>query len=126
MINKIFVGFLLISVYLVLFSCTKEVIDISTPDTTDTAAVKFCDTITYSKHIKNTLSSHCTLCHVAGGSGPGDFTNFGEVEFAIDSRGLEDRVLDPNALSPMPPRGGMTDEEKDQLKCWIDAGAPNN
>lgn len=131
MTNKLFGASLIGCAFLIFFSCTKEVIDISTPDplptdTTDTSAISFCDTITYGTHITDFLNTHCTTCHVAGGSGPGDFTNYSEIKSELDQGDLEEKVFDPNTGSPMPPGEGLTTEEKDRLQCWIDAGGPNN
>ena len=124
MTNKLFGASLIGCAFLIFFSCTKEVIDISTPDT---SAISFCDTVTYGTHITDFLNTHCTTCHVAGGSGPGDFTNYSEIKSELDQGDLEEKVFDPNTGSPMPPPGGgLTTEEKDRLQCWIDAGGPNN
>ncbi len=122
MTNKLFGASLIGCAFLIFFSCTKEV-----TDTTDTSAISFCDTITYGTHITDFLNTHCTTCHVAGGSGPGDFTNYSEIKSELDQGDLEEKVFDPNTGSPMPPPGGgLTTEEKDRLQCWIDAGGPNN
>ena len=121
MTNKLFGASLIGCAFLIFFSCTKEV-----TDTTDTSAISFCDTITYGTHITDFLNTHCTTCHVAGGIGPGDFTNYSEIKSELDQGDLEEKVFDPNTCSPMPPCGGLTTEEKDRLQCWIDAGGPNN
>jgi hypothetical protein len=117
----------LLLIFGTMFSCSKEFIDISDPepvDTVDTNMVDPCDTITYGVHITNLLNSNCTICHITGGTRPTDFTQYSVVKDNIDK--IEEYVLDPNSAIVMPPVPGLSNEEKERLQCWIDAGGPNN
>lgn len=86
----------------------------------------FCDTtdVTYSTNIEPIVMRNCAVpgCHVQGGDGNGDFTQFPQV--------LE-KVEDGSFLSTikngvMPPDDPLKACQVRQIELWIASGAPNN
>lgn len=79
---------------------------------------------TYSASIKPIINSNCTLsgCHNAGSSN-GDYTTYNGLKTIADNRKLEDRVLNKK---DMPSSNGLSLDLRKKIKCWIEAGAPNN
>lgn len=86
-----------------------------------------CDTadITYSEDVAPIINSSCATsgCHVAGGTGPGNFTVFSELLAKVNNGSFENRVL---VQKTMPPGTALINCELDILQTWIDNGAPNN
>ncbi len=90
----------------------------------------FCDSldVSYNLHVKPLAESACANsigCHVSGGSGPGDFTNYqilSGVSQSVKTR-IELPVSDP---LHMPLGATLTQEELAIFLCWIEDGAPNN
>lgn len=82
----------------------------------------------YSSGIHQVLQEKCATekCHVKGGGGPGDFTNYLEVKEKVNSGKLEQYIFD---FDLMPPQGSglekLTECEKLKLRKWINDGAPN-
>jgi mono/diheme cytochrome c family protein len=99
--------------FLVFVACKKEVYDTTPPPSSPQ-----CDTIQFSKHIKPLFDTHCISCHQAGGTGPGDFTDFSVIQAKKDA--IKDRV---GVRKDMPPNGPLPQEEIDLLITWIDCGA---
>ncbi len=90
----------------------------------------FCDTvnITYSGAISKIIEGSCAIpgCHVAGGSGTGNFTVFAELKAQVDNGTLLRSVRrEPNAIA-MPSGGALRTCEIRQLELWVAAGALNN
>ena len=99
-------------VLIIVFSCKKEVFD-TTPDTIDPA----CDTITYVKHIQAIFVQKCISCHIAGGTGPGDYTKLENI------KNQKDRIKVRAVIEgTMPESGPMTKQERELLGKWIDCG----
>lgn len=90
----------------------------------------FCDSldVSYNLHVKPLAETACANsigCHVAGGSGPGDFTNYQALSGV--SQTVKTRLeLPVGAPGHMPEGGTLTQEELDIFICWIEDGAPNN
>ncbi len=87
-----------------------------------------CDGITYSGNIKSILNAHCNVegCHAAGGNNT-DYTDWKNIKAGA----FQKRVLDVGDMpKPAAVEAGkvkaLTDQQKADLKCWLDAGAPNN
>ncbi|HEX4957299.1 MAG TPA: hypothetical protein VFV46_03920 [Lacibacter sp.] len=101
-------------------SCKKE----SGGSNTDDNVQVNCSTVTFSGDIAPLISSKCATsgCHNASSSnGPGPLINYASIfasRFSIQTSVNNNRM----------PQGGppLTAAEKAKLKCWIDAGAPNN
>lgn len=93
----------------------------------------FCDTVnvTYSGAIEPIIIAKCATpgCHVAGGSGSGDFTTYAGVIAKIQNNGpfLASVRSSPDAI-PMPPSGStqLRSCEVRKIELWIAAGALND
>ena len=97
-----------------LIACTKD------PDP--------CDGIKYSTHIKSILNKSCNVepCHAAGTNNT-DYTDWKNINAgAFTKRVFTDKDMPkPDAVSSgLVP--ALTDKQKADLKCWLDAGALNN
>lgn len=107
-------------------SCKKEKGDLDTPDAfCDTLNVKYNDTI---KKIITTTCATTVSCHIDMGSGPGNFSSYSDLKAAVDDGSFSHWVFNSPA-SPMPPTyvsKQLSDCEKQQLRRWINMGAPNN
>lgn len=69
------------------------------------------------------IQSRCAIpgCHVAGGTGPGDFTQYVNVKAKVDDGTFQQLVLQ---LKSMPPTGPLPACDLQKLQAWVDAGAP--
>ncbi|MBX2980191.1 MAG: hypothetical protein KF905_12910 [Flavobacteriales bacterium] len=87
----------------------------------------FCDTanVTWSGTINPIIQSKCAIpgCHVSGGFGPGDFTQYNNVKAAVDNGRFEAEVI---TAGSMPPSGRLPACQITQINDWIAQGAPNN
>jgi len=90
-----------------------------------------CDTanMRYSVEIKQILEDNCYKCHLPSSptySGI-SFETYNQVKVVADNGKLVDRTN--NAGAPMPPssEGGlMSICNRDKIRAWVKAGAPNN
>lgn len=94
-------------------SCTKETIPQKDFD---------CSTVTFEQTIFPIFEQSCNNagCH-GGASYNGTFTSYEAIKAIADNGMLKTRVLDEMT---MPKNGSLTANELDQIKCWLDAGAP--
>lgn len=90
----------------------------------------FCDTVNveYSASISTIIETKCAIpgCHVAGGSGTGNFTEFNQLMVQVNNGRLLPSIRREATAIPMPPSGGLRDCEIRQIELWVDAGAQNN
>jgi peroxiredoxin len=86
--------------------------------------------ITYSKHIARILQDNCVKCHRPGEIGPFALTNYDEV---VGWAEMIREVVDQQRMPPWHanPKYGhflndarLSDEDKQLIARWIDAGAP--
>src|ERR1044072_4607748 len=81
---------LLISAFAFIASCTYEKGEVPV-----IAAEEQCDsTISYADDIAPLMMNYCVGCHVSGGTGSGDFTDYTGVKQKVDNGSLKNRVLD--------------------------------
>lgn len=78
----------------------------------------------YSTAIKPLIDANCTTagCHNAG-STRGDFTVYSGLKAVADAGTLEEKVINEKS---MPPSGALSVDDRKKIKCWLEAGAPNN
>lgn len=113
---------ILVSIFCISFvSCTKDIGP--NPDLV-VKTTNACDTVTFTKHIAPIFTSKCTGCHQAGGTSP-DLTNYTLIKTQVDGGRIKARVIDQTP-TVMPQGGALPQNELDLIKCWLDAGAPNN
>lgn len=86
-----------------------------------------CEGISYAKDIQPIIQGQCATsgCHVAGGTGPTDFSTYAGVKMAVDYGSFKKRTIDGNP-SFMPVSGKLPDQMLSKIRCWLNAGAPNN
>jgi uncharacterized membrane protein len=80
-------------------------------------------TVSFSSQVLPIVQSSCAKsgCHATGSTnGPGQLTNYNEVNSA---KAFIRAAIISRA---MPKDGSITDNERNLLVCWIDAGAQNN
>jgi len=88
-----------------------------------TQTIKVVTDIKFSTDIKNIINTNCAItgCHVAGGSGPGNFTVFANIQenaYAIH-RVVQSGNMPKNAAK-------LPQAQLDDIACWVDDGALNN
>jgi len=83
-----------------------------------------CSSVSYVETVRPLVDTKCAVagCHVSGFQ-PGDFTGYEVLkQKAVDGKIL----LMVFTLGNMPPVEKLSEEEKSQLKCWIQSGAEKN
>lgn len=83
-----------------------------------------CSTITYSGTIKALVAANCSssTCHGTGAPND-DYTSYDKIKDIATGDKMRTEVVDEKTM----PRGGtLTAIEIAQVKCWLDAGAPDN
>lgn len=92
-----------------------------------TVPKSFCDSldVKYSADIIDIMQLNCAIsgCHDGSGGAPLDLNIYADLKTYVDNGMLQSRVID---LKDMPPSGPLPDSLIQKLKCWVDAGAPNN
>lgn len=80
--------------------------------------------VSYSTDLVSVINSSCAIsnCHVAG-FGFGDFTSYDGIKAKADDGSLRREVV---INQSMPVTGSISQSDRDNFKCWIEAGAPNN
>ena len=98
----------------------------TTTDPPQTNEVVDCSvtTPTYDAEIRSIVQGNCATpgCHVAGFSA-GDFSNFEGIKAVANSGSLRANVVTSRA---MPPGRPLSQDDIDQIDCWIQNGAPEN
>lgn len=108
-----------ISVLMFAASCTYEKAELPVKSTE-------CDSVvSYSEDIAPLVTNYCINCHIAGGIGSGDFTDYNVLKQKADNGMLKFRIVD---LKDMPQAGAptITEEQRAMIHCWIKQGAPQN
>jgi hypothetical protein len=78
----------------------------------------------FTSDIKPLIAGACLAsgCHNSG-SVYGDFTNYSGIKAKVDNGSFENRVIQKK---DMPLNKRFTNEELKKIKCWLNAGAPEN
>lgn len=86
-----------------------------------------CEGITYLKDIQPIIQNQCATsgCHVPGGESPTDLNSYSGIKAVADNGKLKQRALD-GSPSFMPVSGRLPESMINKIRCWLDAGAPNN
>jgi uncharacterized membrane protein len=84
-----------------------------------------CDTtnLKYSTKISSLIAQNCTTCHSLNGS---QSVQPMETYDELKAYALAGRIVfrTNDTLSPMPPTGLLSECDRNQLKAWVNAGAP--
>jgi predicted CXXCH cytochrome family protein len=107
---------------IVFSSCTKDVGP--NPDLILKTA-SACDSVTFAKHIMPIFTNSCVNCHSPSGGTNPDLTTYDLIKTQVDAGLIKARVID-QLPTPMPQGGPLPQTELDLVKCWLEAGAPNN
>lgn len=78
----------------------------------------------YASSVKPVIDANCLSsgCHNPG-SANGDFTTYTGLKAKADNGSLDNRVIQQKN---MPPSGSLSMDNLKKIKCWLNAGAPNN
>ncbi len=110
--SKVALPFIATIIIFVIASCSKSAANCGT--NVD------CSTVTYAGTIQPLVDSKCNIagCHA------GQFSSYIGLKNAADNGSLYDQVVGSENM----PAGGvsMTCEQRGQIECWINAGAPDN
>jgi len=97
--------------------------------TSDKGEVPVCDNVnsSYSQRVAPIIAAKCAItgCHTGGALYAGDLDTYEQVKAKVDNGSFKLRVID---LKVMPPASStpLTADEYKILKCWCEAGAPDN
>jgi hypothetical protein len=122
--NILLLSITLVATVFILQGCLNDQGEVPPPPETK------CDSlnVSYNLHVKPLAETKCANsigCHVAGGSGPGDFTTYAGLSAV--SQTIADRIKLPVSDPLHMPQGAtLTQEELDIFLCWIEDGAQNN
>jgi hypothetical protein len=99
------------------FSCTY-----------DKGDLPLCDTVnaSYSQSIALIIQNKCATagCHL-GSAYIGDLSTYQGIKNKVDNGTFHLRVFELKVMPPIT-QPQLTAEEYQKLRCWYDAGAPNN
>jgi cytochrome c5 len=85
------------------------------------------ENITFSGTIDPILSTFCKGCHGSVNPNAGvQLLTYSQVKAVADDGRLHGVLSPGSGYSSMPPNGSLTPCKIDQIKAWIEAGAPNN
>ena len=77
---------------------------------------------TYNSYVQSIITSNCSGCHGVG-SNNGDFSTYAKLSTVTSNGKFEKEVLTNQS---MPQSSPLPDADLDKLKCWIEAGFPEN
>lgn len=111
----------LICILQMISSCTKD-------KPNEVTGINPCDTTYFALTIRPIITTKCmgnnAGCHIAGGSGSGDFSKYIQLKDKVDQGAFKDRVLTikdmPPSTTPLPV---LSDAERTLLEDWADNGA---
>ncbi|MFM1932480.1 MAG: hypothetical protein RL226_1783 [Bacteroidota bacterium] len=114
--TKRFLGVVLISI--VLGSCYYDVESELYPNTNCNIPA----TLSYATDIAPLIAQECGTagCHVADGTGVGNFETYEGVKAKVDDGSFENRTF---VQQNMPPSGALSACELQLLQAWVTAGA---
>ena len=92
--------------------------------TNDKLETEPCSSVSYIETVRPLVETKCALagCHVSGFQ-PGDFTSYEVLKQKAEEGKIQLMVF---SLGNMPPVNKLSENEKFQLKCWIQSGAQKN
>lgn len=83
---------------------------------------------TYDTNIKGILQTYCmdAGCHIGGKESPGNFETYKGLSKFIKKNTIENRVLELENMPPEYSEGPtvLPDSIYNQIKCWVEAGYP--
>lgn len=83
-----------------------------------------CSTVTYGATIKSIVANSCSNASCHGTNAPnGDYTTYDGIKDVATNGKMMTEVVNQQS---MPIGSSLTEEQIAQVKCWLDAGAPDN
>ena len=79
-----------------------------------------CSEVTYSANISTIIEANCAISGCHAGSVSPDFREFNTIQ------SKSDRIKVRTQNRTMPKNGSLTQQEIDQIACWVDNGALDN
>lgn len=104
---------------------TAKVRDASSCVFTQSVTVTQSTNISFEGRIKPIIDANCATtasCHASGASGRPVLTDYTQIQGSADRIKIRTHA----STNPMPPSGSLTSQEKADIACWVDGGAPNN
>ena len=86
-------------------------------------------TAMFADDIKPIIDASCAIptCHVSGGTANGNFETYDGIKAKTDNGSLMIRVVSRANMPPSNSSGpDLTEDQRNLIKCWIEAGAENN
>lgn len=83
------------------------------------------ETVSFAADVQPIINSNCATsgCHVAGGTGTGNFESYDGVKAKVDDGSF---VIEVFLDQTMPPSGNLGNCDSQILQAWIEADTPNN
>jgi mono/diheme cytochrome c family protein len=79
----------------------------------------------YTGDVSSILENSCQTCHTAGSAAaPFPLDTYSEYTIYLENGLFESEVLDPGGR--MAVWGNMSEEQIETIRCWFDAGYPEN
>lgn len=115
----VFTALFILSSLLLFAACASDKLPEPQTDGCDPA-------LTYDGAIKTIVDNSCafTGCHVAGGDGPGNFSDYAGMLGSLENDAIKTRVVDQRDM-PIAP-GEISTEDFESIRCWLLAGFPEN
>ncbi|MBB6610800.1 cytochrome c [Pontibacter sp. Tf4] len=84
--------------------------------------------VTFSQHIQPIFQRNCVVCHTgAAGNGGVDLASYAGASVVAKNGRLVGAVSHVSGFTPMPQGASKLPEcTINQIKAWVEAGAPNN
>ena len=80
--------------------------------------------LSYDKNMKSIIDRYCISCHYSGSTVAGivgDYTTYDGIKSRLKDGKVLDRVV---VKKDMPQGGGMGQEQRDSINCWLKNGYP--
>lgn len=74
----------------------------------------------YQTSIKSIIEANCATSGCHSGAQSPNFTSFANIQANAE------KIKARTVAKTMPPSGGLTDQQINLIKCWVDDGAKNN
>lgn len=103
------------------YSCTRDQIE--------EVALECDELVTYDNQIRPLIINSCAYAGCHAGGAPGNFTTYTGLTGYINNGRLESRAIIARDMPPVYAILGpssLMDEELELIKCWVQAGYPEN
>lgn len=98
----------------IFYSCAK---DKARPEATPEP----CTPVSFANDVMPVINAHCVSCHNSASS-YSPLEDYNTVKLRFDDGSLKQKVLIDKSMPP----GGMSAEEVQKIRCWIEQGGLDN